>query len=167
MMDSDDSGLEERLRTTFRIYVTLLTLFTAVHNRGSALLSQPFQEGYHPIINTEFPGDQVVADALAGVSIRDYHIVSTAIRKKLPSAPPSLDSHVNSESNVTQPWDEDDLESYDIQQLKFETDRIKGFVVVANAHTSLIPQTSDYVIVSGESHFNLISETHWDCLNIP
>lgn len=160
---------EDTMRKKFRILVNLVTLLTAINNRGPSTLHQTFLEGFHPILDAESPGDYIMVNALAGILVCDYHVVSTAIRRKLLSAPAFYNSQANSQNTGTLLWHGpgDDLNSDEIENLLFQTKGTNGFIAISNAHSSQTPQESDYTVISsGQSYFPLISDVHWECLTI-
>jgi hypothetical protein len=153
---------EGDLHSEFGRLTTLLTLVTAINNKGNPTLEREFSDGYKDVFDTCLPEASSMIHALSSILVRDYRDVAVAL--------PNSQYHPSSSSGHSSV-----LQVYVMQDddLQFENMVVRDYGVAAltpieNAGTKEYRETSgNIVITKGTSHFDLISNDNWKCLTIP
>lgn len=157
---------EADLRTEFRTQVMLLAHVTAINNRGHSTLNQDYVQ-----VNNE-PSDTALSsaiNALAGILIRDHRAVAVVVPSSPYHQPPP--SVLRGTALQVYAIQDEELQCEDVQLRDHD---ITVVTPIPNADTGWYqrseggcPQPSNYMLTKGKSHFQVISDLHWECLNIP
>ena len=153
---------EADIHSEFSRLTTLLTLVTAINNKGHPTLEREFSDGYEDLFDTCLPEASSIIHALSLILVRDYQDIAVALPNSQyhPSA-----SSVHSSILQVYVMQDDDLQ--------FEDTVVRDYDVVAltpieNAGTKEYRETSNNIVITkGTSHFDLISNNNWKCLTIP
>lgn len=158
---------EAELRTEFRTHLILLILVTAINNRGHSILNQDYVQVNKDLSNTALSAK---IDAVAEILVRDHRAVAVAV----PNSPYHQLAPYVLRGSALQVYviQDEELQCKDAQL----RDHDITVTPISNADMGWhqrsedidrCPQPSSYILTKGISHFDVISDGHWECLNIP